>query len=538
MHARRGTLTLQSAGETMESWLQQEEEAEQRRSQERRQEQAAKRRANDAKRRAGAPAVEAPKETGGDEKGSGGGAGAIPAGSAFVRQKGALERTSLLQTPNTSPDAHKQMDGEEVKCHVGRGRGGVVAGTLLPGASCPWPSPGIGFEFTHVCADNERCLDVAKMYGIEVESLVCKNKLLKRIKDCKFLNATARLKAGTVLVLPTPHETRQSMEAGVREQERLARAASRKRSRQTLTPPPDGMEVDSEGETKHAESRKTDTKEEARHTHEQRHTKEMPSSDDEDGSLDHASCPEGGGTPLPGGNVGAGTQRARDSDKEKQRKKQDTPTNKQDSPTKKQKRSVSSPPPKEADLPREFKMGPPLTNSKGVELTVRKGPRKGAQLYQSVFTARREYKVGDDCFVEALEADRPYLAKIVAIGKGGTEEECDENGRYFCMVYWYYTSHEVDDAQVRRYKRKGVDLARSPKCVLLSFHLDLIDPSALRKPIAVYYPMAEPDDPDKHLQVLHIHIHIHIYIYIHVYTCIYIYTYICIYIYNICILCI
>jgi hypothetical protein len=112
------------------------------------------------------------------------------------------------------------------------------------------------------------------------------------------------------------------------------------------------------------------------------------------------------------------------------------------------------------------------------------------------------YKVGDDCLVEALGSDRPYLAKIVAIGKGGTEEECRENGSYFCMVYWYYTSHEVDDAQVRKYKRKGVDLARSSKCVLLSFHLDLIDPSALRKPIAVYYPMAEPHEPDKHLEVL------------------------------------
>jgi hypothetical protein len=97
--------------------------------------------------------------------------------------------------------------------------------------------------------------------------------------------------------------------------------------------------------------------------------------------------------------VGAGTQRGRDSDKDTQTKKQDTPTNKQDSPTKKRKRTVSSPPPEEADFAREFKMGPPLTNSKGVELTVRKGPRKGAQLYQSVFTAKREYKVGDDWLV-------------------------------------------------------------------------------------------------------------------------------------------
>jgi hypothetical protein len=308
MHARRGTLTLQSAGETMESWLQQEEEAEQRRSQERRQEQAAKRRANDAKRRANAAAAETAKEAGGDEKGSGGGAGATPAGSAFARPKGVLERTSLQQTPNTSPVSLRQLEGEVVTCDVGRGRGGMLAGTLLPGASCPWPSPGVGFEFTHVCADNERCVDVAKMYGIEVESLVSKNKLLKRIQDCKLLTGIARLKAGTVLVLPTPHETRQSKEADVREQERLSRAASRQRSRQTRNPPPDGIDDDSEGddgsegENKHAASRETDTKkrvclskEEAGHTLELRHTKEMPLSDDDDVTLDHPSCPQGGG---------------------------------------------------------------------------------------------------------------------------------------------------------------------------------------------------------------------------------------------------
>ena len=53
------------------------------------------------------------------------------------------------------------------------------------------------------------------------------------------------------------------------------------------------------------------------------------------------------------------------------------------------------------------------------------------------------------------------------------------------MVYWYYRFEEISDDLLRGYRRKGVRLQQSSKSLFLSFHLDEIHPSALRKSIQV-----------------------------------------------------
>jgi len=187
MRARGAALTPQVAGETKESLLQQEKEEEERLRQERREKTAAKRRA----------AKQAAKET------CGAGRGAAPGGGAFARPKGGPERRS---PPPTCPSSDSESGGGDLTRDGGRGdgwEGWALEGTLLPGASRPWPAPGIGFEFRHECEEDERCQDVASMYGIDVASLVLKNKLLKRINGWKHLTASVRLKAGTVCLLCT-----------------------------------------------------------------------------------------------------------------------------------------------------------------------------------------------------------------------------------------------------------------------------------------------------------------------------------------------
>jgi hypothetical protein len=69
----------------------------------------------------------------------------------------------------------------------------------------------------HVCEEDHRCCDVAKFYGVDLELLVEKNK-----SRYKALNKVIRLKAGTVLLLPLPGETKESIAAEYsREKERL-----------------------------------------------------------------------------------------------------------------------------------------------------------------------------------------------------------------------------------------------------------------------------------------------------------------------------
>ena len=75
------------------------------------------------------------------------------------------------------------------------------------------------------------------------------------------------------------------------------------------------------------------------------------------------------------------------------------------------------------------------------------------------------------------------MSGIQAIGKGGKQVE----NKYFCMVYWYYRFEEISDDLLRGYRRKGVRLQQSSKSLFLSFHLDEIHPSALRKSIKVAF---------------------------------------------------
>ena len=44
---------------------------------------------------------------------------------------------------------------------------------------------------------------------------------------------------------------------------------------------------------------------------------------------------------------------------------------------------------------------------------MRSGARKGAILYASIRTTKREYCVGDDCFVEAEDGALPYIGVCV-----------------------------------------------------------------------------------------------------------------------------
>jgi hypothetical protein len=132
-------------------------------------------------------------------------------------------------------------------------------------------------------------------------------------------------------------------------------------------------------------------------------------------------------------------------------------------------------------------------------LKVQHGSRKGALLYESISTAVCQYSVGDDCYIEG-ESEAKFVGKIVAIGKGASREDEGYVGDHFVMVYWYYQRDELDPLLLRQYRKKGVKLVESNKCVFASFHPDMIDPSALRKRITVYYSMAEPQDPNKHLQ--------------------------------------
>ena len=81
-----------------------------------------------------------------------------------------------------------------------------------PGATREWPEDDI-----HVCEEDHRCCDVAKFYGVDLELLVEKNKL-----RYKSLNKVIRLKAGTVLLLPLPGDTKESIAAEeAQEKERL-----------------------------------------------------------------------------------------------------------------------------------------------------------------------------------------------------------------------------------------------------------------------------------------------------------------------------
>ena len=82
-----------------------------------------------------------------------------------------------------------------------------------PGATRDtWPEDDV-----HVCEEDHRCCDVAKFYGVDLELLVEKNK-----SRYKALNKVIRLKAGTILLLPLPGETKESIAAAeAREKERL-----------------------------------------------------------------------------------------------------------------------------------------------------------------------------------------------------------------------------------------------------------------------------------------------------------------------------
>jgi len=81
-----------------------------------------------------------------------------------------------------------------------------------PGATREWPE-----DDMHVCEEDHRCCDVAKFYGVDLELLVEKNKA-----RYKSLNKVIRLKAGTVLLLPLPGDTKESIAvAEAQEKERL-----------------------------------------------------------------------------------------------------------------------------------------------------------------------------------------------------------------------------------------------------------------------------------------------------------------------------
>ena len=60
-----------------------------------------------------------------------------------------------------------------------------------------WPADNI-----HICKEDERCMNVAKLYGVDAALLVQKNK-----RTWRALNQTAPLKEGTSLVLPLPGDS-------------------------------------------------------------------------------------------------------------------------------------------------------------------------------------------------------------------------------------------------------------------------------------------------------------------------------------------
>uniref|UniRef100_A0A7S0E1Q1 BAH domain-containing protein n=1 Tax=Hanusia phi TaxID=3032 RepID=A0A7S0E1Q1_9CRYP len=154
----------------------------------------------------------------------------------------------------------------------------------------------------------------------------------------------------------------------------------------------------------------------------------------------------------------------------------------------------------EASESPRFTLGLPLRSKSGELVKVKLGNRRGAQLYESITTSRREYKLLDDCFVEAEKGSMPFLGKIVAIGEGGPQQAVEEFGRYFVILYWYYQAREISKQCIERYRKKGIDLERHHKCILLSFHMDEVSPDALRKPFKVYFSKVEPKDPELHLK--------------------------------------
>ena len=64
---------------------------------------------------------------------------------------------------------------------------------------CAWPADNI-----HVCKEDDRCMNVAKLYNVDAALLVLKNK-----RTWPSLNQTAPLKADTRLVLPLPGDSQE-----------------------------------------------------------------------------------------------------------------------------------------------------------------------------------------------------------------------------------------------------------------------------------------------------------------------------------------
>uniref|UniRef100_A0A7S0I3D4 LysM domain-containing protein n=1 Tax=Hanusia phi TaxID=3032 RepID=A0A7S0I3D4_9CRYP len=64
--------------------------------------------------------------------------------------------------------------------------------------SANWPEDGV-----YICKEDDKCCDIAKLFGVDLDLLVEKNK-----KTYKALTKTVRLKEGTMLQLPLPGEVK------------------------------------------------------------------------------------------------------------------------------------------------------------------------------------------------------------------------------------------------------------------------------------------------------------------------------------------
>lgn len=102
----------------------------------------------------------------------------------FVGASAAV-RIDMTKDADSTADHHAAVARQEKR---GRGRrldsSAEAAVTSAAAAPADWPSNGI-----HICRDNERCIDVARLYGVDTKLLVLKNK-----RKWSGLNRVARLK--------------------------------------------------------------------------------------------------------------------------------------------------------------------------------------------------------------------------------------------------------------------------------------------------------------------------------------------------------
>ena len=339
-----------------------------------------------------------------------------------------------------------------------------------------WPSSG-----KHVCAEDDTCTLVAHLYGLDPQVLVHLNKLEGHIPGSKHLTKAVKLKEKTYLILPLPHQTMATIDDEYKREKKLSQknfattgphsvagaptAASPSANRALTVDSEPALTKKSGGWQRDDDDSNDETPLAAKLSAVSARRVAGGAADGGHSSSSSETSGDPGSASEGGGSSGSDSDSASESEKEP-----------------------------------EYTLGEALISRDGSRtLKVQHGSRKGAVLYESISTAVCQYSVGDDCYIEG-EGEAKFVGKIVAIGKGASRGDEGYVGDHFVMVYWYYQRDELDPLLLRQYRKKGVKLVESNKCVFASFHPDMIDPSALRKRITVYYSMAEPQDPNKHLQ--------------------------------------